>query len=130
MRKLGGEGEEETIYHYDSQNRVSALLSPQGSSKATYYREALPRYWNHAGEGLLALQWDEKGLLVNLRREDENPEQAEVSPLDTRYEYTLDWKGNWIERREIPRVRRFGVLFTSPGLTIRRTIVYSAGEAP
>jgi hypothetical protein len=129
IHKSSEEGKEETLYHYDSQSRMSALLSPRGSSGALYYREGLPRYWNRAGE-TLALQWDERGLLVNLRAETGDPEQGEVSPQDIRYEYTLDWKGNWTERREIRWVRRFGVLFPAPGLTVRRTIVYAPDETP
>jgi hypothetical protein len=91
-----------------------------------FYREDLPRYWerrpvSEADEaGNFSLQWDEANFLVRIRGEPENS----GSFVDYRYEYELDEKGNWIERRETRMIRAFDLLVPSPGITIKRVLEY------
>lgn len=133
-------------YEYDSFGNVSEIVAAQGRFSALYYQKnyqkSYPRYWERqvlegpspssAGEEPLitegiqnyTLQWDEKGFLVGMLEESaRNPETAVAS----RYEYTLDRRGNWTERQEIRMVRRSGVLIPGPGLTIKRLITYEPG---
>jgi hypothetical protein len=61
-----------------------------------------------------AFQWNEGGLLVRITGDS----------ADYRYDYTLDGRGNWTERRERRMVRRFGALAPNPGATVKRVIEY------
>jgi hypothetical protein len=65
-------------------------------------------------------QWDERGLVTNLLGypDDENTGGA----WDARYDYTLDGKGSWTERREIRMIRRGDYLFPRAGVLISRKI--------
>ncbi|MHB9292944.1 hypothetical protein Holit_02061 [Hollandina sp. SP2] len=139
-------------YEYDSFGNVSEIVAAQGRFSALYYQKhqkhqknyqkSYPRYWerqiledpsqNSAGEdppiteGIqnYTFQWDEQGFLMGMFEiSDRNPEPAAAS----RYEYTLDRRGNWIERQEIRMVRHLGVLIPNPGLTIKRLITYEPG---
>jgi YD repeat-containing protein len=134
--------QQETIlaYRYNSAGRVSAINAPEGDYTALYNAEARPRYWERP-EGSYVLQWDERGLLVRLTGitrnagadtgAEANTEAAETTEadaegrqLDIRYEYALDERGNWIERRETSFARRFGRLVPQSNATIRRIILY------
>jgi hypothetical protein len=134
----GGEAGREMFY--DSRGFLTESAGSDGVFKVQYYREDLPRYWERRpregdaggsgnGAGKFTLQWDERGFLVRLSREplDGGP-NAEGPPepgsADSRYEYTLDEKGNWTERREIKMIRRMGLLVPSPGTTFRRVLEY------
>lgn len=119
-------------YEYDSFGNVSEIVTDQGRFSALYYQKhdhpSYPRYWEYPGrEGSpnqYTLQWDEKGFLVRIvEKSASNSETA----ADSRYEYTLDKRGNWTERQEIRMIRRLGVLVPSPGLTIKRLITYEPG---
>ncbi|MDR1986032.1 MAG: hypothetical protein LBP88_03545 [Treponema sp.] len=136
-------------YEYDSFGNVSEILAARGSFSALYYQnnqknqqKSYPRYWERqvleepspdsggedppitGGIQNYTFQWDEKGFLVGmLEGSDRHAEPAAAS----RYEYTLDRRGNWIERQEIRMVPRLGVLIPSPGLTIKRLITYEPG---
>jgi YD repeat-containing protein len=46
--------------------------------------------------------------------------------IDVRYDYTLDERGNWIERRETHMTRQLGALAPGEVKIIRRTIEYGA----
>jgi hypothetical protein len=111
---------------------------------------------NAGGERRFSLQWDEEGFLARIslsaglfgtgapspgpaagEKGEEKPaegaaekkgEEAIEGPVEHRYEYTLDEKGNWIERREILMFRRRGLLVPSPGELIIRSIEYGASE--
>ena len=65
-------------------------------------------------------QWDERGLVTNLLGypDDENAGGA----WDVRYDYTLDSKGIWTERREIRMIRQGDYLFPRVGVFISRKI--------
>jgi hypothetical protein len=151
VRVLQEGGEETEVYDYDSQGNISALSSPRGEFSALYTPDRNPRYWERrtrpppdeeipeeessdeaaAGDArdrspdevseireTYALQWDSRGFLVRIT----GTEGTE--PVDLRYEYSLDERGNWIERREIRMVHRFGVLVPAPGAEFKRTIEY------
>jgi hypothetical protein len=127
IKNLGEGGEDGERYFYDSRFLVTAMSGGFGEYSVSYYRENLPRYWEqrppHGTGRRLSLQWDEQGFLVRIR--DGNDEAGFV---DCRYEYRLDEKGNWIERREIRMIRRFGVLVSSPGPLVRRILEYGESQ--
>jgi hypothetical protein len=111
-------------YRYNSAGRISGISAPEGEYTALYTAAALPRYWERP-EGSYALQWDEQGFLVRLTGElRDQTGGAEPRRIDIRYEYTLDERGNWIERRETSFVRRFGRLVPESDAAIRRIINY------
>jgi hypothetical protein len=119
-----------TELFYDSRGLVTGVSGPAGFFSVLYYREDSPRYWEYrpAAEdekkavGNFTFQWDETGLGL-LRRLSGGDEGAGVF-LDCRYEYTLDERGNWIERRETRMVEDMGLLFPSPGTTFTRVLEY------
>jgi YD repeat-containing protein len=144
------EGEHGEWYNYDSWGNITEIDAPSGRFSALYNRPNRPHYWERrvfepvlAGEGgeesaaaessvqaaelreRFSLQWDERGFLVRMTGafEGGNEEMA-----DYRYEYTLDERGNWTERREIRMIRRFGLLVSGPGLTVKRIIKYYEDE--
>jgi hypothetical protein len=117
-------------YDYNSAGRVSGISAPEGEYAALYNAAARPRYWERPGEAY-ALQWNGQGLLVRLSgtlgdaaSPDETGGAAEPRRIDMRYDYVLDERGNWIERRETSFVRRFGRLVSDSEGVIRRTITY------
>jgi hypothetical protein len=119
-------------FFYDSRGLVTGISGPAGIFNVFYFRENSPRYWerrpaednaadsNAVKTGNFTFQWDETGLLVRLSGEDDKEGQF----LDCRYEYTLDERGNWTERRETRRIRDMGFLMPAPGTTIRRVLEY------
>jgi hypothetical protein len=134
---LRGRGREEQ-YYYDSRGFVTRVSGPLGNFSVLYYREDLPRYWNYlpaasGGEdpedlsapGAYSFRWDETPLLLGLSG---TPAEEGQDPVDRRYVYTLDEKGNWIERREIRLIHRLGLLVPSPGSTITRILEYRGEE--
>lgn len=114
----------DTEFYYDSRGLLTEKSGPYGMYKALYFREDLPRYWERSmlsesqdpNSGNFTLQWDAGGMLLRVSGE---PDLA-----DFRYEYTLDDKGNWIERREIRMINRLGLLIPSRGITIKRVLEY------
>jgi hypothetical protein len=83
--------------------------------------EGAPELW-------LSLQWDERGLLVRLSGGGPAGEEGSTAAefLESRYDYTLDARENWTERRERKMARRFGALAAGPGPVIKRVIQYGA----
>jgi hypothetical protein len=108
----GGEETAERRDH-DSSGRITGVVSPGGNFSALYDRKGRPRYWRR-GDGAYTFQWDERGLLTRI-----------TGDLDSRYEYTLDARGNWTERREIPLIRSSGFLLPAPGPAVKRIILYA-----
>jgi hypothetical protein len=122
-------------YHYNNQGLISGIQFPIGTWSAVYTADGLPRYVHRqfpasaepevSGESQTAyerytLQWDEAGRLVRL-----SGGPGEIPLMDCRYSYTLDSRGNWVERREIRMINQGERLFPSPGLTVKRTIDYA-----
>ena len=122
-------------YFYDSRGLLTEAAGPLGVYRILYYREDLPRYWerrpvggtdNWAGE--FDFQYDEAGLINRATGESGD------GRFDYRYEYTVDERGNWIERRVIqmvyqqgvlqPGLLQSGLLTPLPGLTYRRILEY------
>jgi hypothetical protein len=112
-------------YRYNSAGRISGISAPEGEYTALYNASALPRYWERP-DGNYVLQWDEKGFLVRLTgvARDQTGAGTDLQEIDIRYEYTLDERSNWIERRETSFVRRFGRLVPESDAAIRRIITY------
>jgi YD repeat-containing protein len=140
----------ETKYYYDSAGSLTGISSPGGEWSALYDVLGRPRYWERrpsaGGEassgsdaggrtapggpgespGNYTFQWDERGLLVRFYG---GPPGETENGVDYRYEYTLDERGNWIERRETGMVPRSGRLVPVPGRTVRRRISYAPVQA-
>jgi hypothetical protein len=53
---------------------------------------------------------------------------GEEGRIDRRYDYSLDGRGNWTERREISWFRRFGYLVPARELVLQRRIEYREGD--
>jgi hypothetical protein len=122
-----------TEYFYDSRGLLTEAAGPLGVYKVLYYREDLPRYWERqpVGEtsaGNFAFQYDEAGFIPRATGESGDGQ------FDYRFEYTVDERGNWIERRVIqmvyqegilqPGLLQSGLLAPSPGFTYRRILEY------
>ncbi|MDR1565786.1 MAG: hypothetical protein LBS48_00700 [Treponema sp.] len=134
-RRRSEEGDVFTLRHYDSRYLVTGINGPEGDFSVQYYRQDLPRYWERkpaAETGRsepekpfhYSLQWDEAGFLVRISGT--TGDSGEF--MDSRYEYTLDEKGNWIERREYRMERSFGLLAASGGATVTRVLEYKDRE--
>jgi hypothetical protein len=143
---LGTEQGSASRYYFDGRGLPGTVESGEETTEALYYREDLPRYGSvknaaggRGGERRFSFQWDEEGFLTRVSVSPlgtdpaeepagvETPAVAEV-PAEYRYEYTLDEKGNWIERREILMFRRGGFLVPAPGEPVTRIIEYGASE--
>jgi hypothetical protein len=113
------------VYDYNSAGRISGISASGGEYAALYNAAARPRHWERPGEAY-ALQWDEKGLLARLTGMVQGETGADTEPrqIDMRYDYTLDERGNWIERRETSFARRFGRLVPQSETAIYRIISY------
>ncbi|MDR2110138.1 MAG: hypothetical protein LBP32_02400 [Spirochaetaceae bacterium] len=129
---------------YDGAGNITEISSPGGNFSALYDGRGRPRYWERripaaaegsggsavSGEGTgeiresYTLQWDQGGFLVRITG------TSGEEPVDYRYEYTLDERGNWTERREIRMIRRFGLLTPVPGPAVKRIIEYGPDEVP
>ncbi|MDR0567661.1 MAG: hypothetical protein LBG87_00445 [Spirochaetaceae bacterium] len=106
--------EQEKRYYYDSFGNITEIRGPDGTCSALYAGEQMPRYWTRYNETHV-LQWDERKVPVRISA----AERASVT-----YEYTVDARGNWTERREIRLSPQSGTLVPSQGLTVTRTITY------
>ncbi|MDR3356588.1 MAG: hypothetical protein LBO04_05300 [Spirochaetaceae bacterium] len=104
--------------YFDSMGNVTRVDAASGVAEALY-DGAGPRYWDAPALGRLALQWDEAGRLVRMAGY-----AQDGTPLDYRYEYRLDGRGVWTERREFRMTEELGVLIPAPGASFRRTIEY------
>jgi YD repeat-containing protein len=113
------------VYDYNSAGLVSGISTGGGNYTALYNAGARPRYRELPGEAY-TLQWNEQGLLTRITGTagDETAPEAEPRRIDIRYDYVLDGRGNWIERRETSFDRRFGRLVPRSETAIRRSISY------
>jgi hypothetical protein len=117
-------------YHYDSRGLISESSGSGGLYRVLYFRQNNPRYWERLpsggkdGAGKFALFWDVNGILTRIS----NAEEGEITDgefLDRRFEYRLDERGNWIERREIRMLRQGELLIPTPGNVFTRVLGYS-----
>jgi hypothetical protein len=142
---LDPERPSESRYYFDGWGLLSAVESGDERAEVLYYREDLPRYGsvkNAGGERRFSFQWDEEGFLTRVSlslsgadapgepagAEEAGESAGEETPADYRYEYTLDERGNWIERREILMFRRGGLLVPALGEPVTRIIDYGDSE--
>jgi YD repeat-containing protein len=128
-------------YEYDSFGNVTETNSVRGRFSAVYSETQQPRYWETlegATRWHYSLQWD-AGRLVRLTGvegplvveagadTDENALADNGVAIDLRYDYTLDARGNWIERRETRMTRRLEALVpTGESKIAKRIIEYGA----
>jgi hypothetical protein len=122
-------------YFYDSRGLLTETVGPPGVYKIFYYREDFPRYWERRPSGgtdgwvgEFDFQYDEAGFIPRATGDSGD------GRFDYRYEYTVDERGNWIERRVIqmiyqqgvlqPGLLQSGLLTPLPGLTYRRILEY------
>ncbi|MDR2143482.1 MAG: hypothetical protein LBP29_03835 [Treponema sp.] len=121
----GAEAEAREFF-FNSYGSVSEINSPAGTWSAQYERRGFPRYLErNLGNGIerYSFQWDEAGRLTRLSARIEDGSSA-----DSRFEYVLDDRGNWIIRREIRMTNLSGRLFPGPGAVVRRRIQYGDGS--
>lgn len=129
--------QEELLRYFDSRFLVTGISGPGGNYFLYYQDEDIPayreQYTRDDDKNMYSLQWDERGLLVRLlqsKAESADPESedsdSEVSPgfLDSRYEYILDERGNWIQRQEIIMTNAGDYLVPSMGPQISRVLEY------
>jgi hypothetical protein len=134
MQKLDAAGSQSTDYYFDSEGNITEIRFPDAVFQALY-RDRRPRYWKLQPEkelpvSRLALQWDARWLLVNIRTLDEsagaNSGEGSLSmnapPKEYRYEYELDSGGNWTKRQDIEMINQFGLLIPRAGKTWLRVI--------
>jgi len=111
--------EETTVWHYyNSFGHISEIADQNSVFSALYTQENRPRYWKQFtedGQKNYVLQWDNRGFLNRIYNDDFS---------ESYYEYTLDNRGNWIERREVRMIPQGGILVPYEGLTIKRLISY------
>jgi hypothetical protein len=114
---------------FNAQGHISGIETPEGNWYALYEWRGLPRYveWKSAvsDENVpeetanYSFQWDENSRLVRLTG------KIPQGRSDSRYEYRLDERGNWIERREIRMMNLAGRLFPVSGSVIMRELRYT-----
>jgi hypothetical protein len=133
---LGFDGAER--YHFESGAAVSAIRGLRGNFFAFYgargqllEREFAPAEPDAAPKPpeRFAFQWDEHLLLVSMRDISSSQSSEPVeSPVEYRYEYTLDRRGNWLSRRETAYVTRGGLLIPVGVKQTDRSILYRGEE--
>jgi hypothetical protein len=137
---LGFDGAER--YHFESGASVSAIRGLRGNFSALYgargqplEREFVPVELELELDAALRppehfdFQWDERLLLVSMRDISSSQSSEPVEPpVEYRYEYTLDQRGNWLSRRETAYIRRGGLLIPAGTKQTDRYIVYRGEE--
>ena len=132
LRDFSSSGEE-MEFHYDSRGLVTDVTGSYGLYRVLYFREDLPRYWERrpaAGDspdtGNFTLQWDANGILLRMASREDGED-----PVNSRYEYSFDERGNWVERREIRMMRvsgdvsgGVGYYVPTQGTVFRRILEY------
>jgi hypothetical protein len=124
-------GDNLTRYAYDSWGNISEIGSPEGTCSALYSAPAQVRYWTRPFFLGYTLQWDAGGLLSRMTPRalaGDDGASASAETAEYRYEYTLDERGNWIERREIRLIRRSGLLVPAGERRVQRKILYETEE--
>ena len=124
--------QDRTDYSYDSRGFITDIayntdLNP-GQYKALYFHDDKIRYWerrpvtsNGAMPGMFgnfSFQWDQEDFLVRVTGE------LVQGQVDNRYVYTLNERGDWIERRETRMYRQYNLLAPSQGSVFRRELEY------
>jgi hypothetical protein len=108
--------------HYESGGHMSESSGDYGSFSAIYGDR--PLSWSRNSRNF-SLQWDEEGRLVRLR---ELTTEAPELPVDFRYDYEVDSRGNWVRRRETALLRAGNLLLPVYSRDLVRRIVYAGGE--
>jgi hypothetical protein len=115
---------EASKFFFNSHGLISEIRSPRGTWSAQYERRGLPARLERNlenGTERYVFQWDEAGRLTSLSARVPN---TGLPAQDSRFEYVLDDRGNWITRREIRMINLSGRLFPAPGALIKRRIQY------
>jgi hypothetical protein len=115
-------------YRYESGGNLSQYAGNGGQFSAFYSAQQRPLYLAQVLSSetrIFSFQWDEQGLLTRMR--DISPEAPPV-PVDFRYEYEFDARGNWVLRRETALFLRDGLLLPASAREVTRKISYTQGE--
>ena len=116
---------------FDSRILITEINSSQGFFSVNYFIDILPRYWrresNISSQDIFSFQWDNNNLLIRLASYistiDDNFQSAVLSS-DSIYEYLIDERGNWTERRETIMTGGSGLMVPGPGVSYIRHIRY------
>ncbi|MDR2659886.1 MAG: hypothetical protein LBC27_07875 [Spirochaetaceae bacterium] len=106
------------LLYFDNMGNTTQVDSVEGVFEAVYASGKL-YYWKYPGSNNLALQWDVRGFLVRMAGFTAN----DVA-LDYRYEYTVDNRGVWVERRQFLMNQELGVLIPVAGSSFKRFVEY------
>ncbi|MCL1815833.1 MAG: hypothetical protein FWG27_08465 [Treponema sp.] len=131
---------QEDRFFYNSEGSISKIENSLWSVSAVYDPQRMPRYLVTEAAALpsskgavevYSWQWDMAGRLVRFSGNSRTEVDADPPAIDFRYEYTLDSRENWTERREISMVLLNlddPILVPNQVRTIRRLIRYGAGR--
>jgi hypothetical protein len=123
---LEGEGRRRD-YRYESGGNLSEYSGDQGDFSALYSGQGRPLYW--VSRRSYGLQWDERGLLRDMRDLDPGSgDSGAPRPAAYRYDYEFDSRGNWIRRRETALFLREGLLLPESMKETARRIGYAEGD--
>lgn len=100
-------------------SQVQAASQAQPASQAQTVSQAAQGDDENPKEELYRFQWGDDGLLRRI-----TGYAADGTPLDYRYDYKLDSRGSWVERKTTSMEERFGLLVPQWGLTVERKITY------
>jgi hypothetical protein len=110
------------LFYHTNEGLISQIEIAGGKTLSALYNEkGTPLYLGRKDGGQdynWRYQWDEAGFLVRFSG------GTGEDPVDYRYEYTLDSRGNWTERRALAMEEAGGVLVPVRIDVIRRTIRY------
>lgn len=95
-------------YSFDSYGNITEIQNKHDTYSA-YYRGSRPDYWGWYGFRY-EFQWDTRGILSIIRVLGENYGLA----VEYRYEYEIDFRGNWVSRRETAYIIQFDLLVPHP----------------
>ncbi|MDR1444403.1 MAG: hypothetical protein LBI94_05950 [Treponema sp.] len=111
------------VFHRESGGNLSEYSGGPGPFSAVYGPAGRPRYWT-SGTRNYGFQWDEGGRLVRLRDLGAADDETDPSPVDFRYDYEYDSRGNWVLRRETALFRAGNLLLPAYGRELVRRITY------
>ena len=121
----------EETFHFDSRGLITEHRGAYGLYGVIYFREDLPRFWERrpasddsAGTGHFSLQWDANGILLRISSNAGESTANADAPVNFRYEYSFDEKGNWVRRQELRMIQNLDHFIPTPGTVFNRVLEY------